>query len=354
MSGPQITTVIPTYRRPLLLKRAILSALQQTFPHLTVCVYDNASGDETERIVREIAEADSRVQYFQNKTNTGWLANFEQGIARVETPYYSMLSDDDILLPDFYEVTMKAFERYPQAGSSFSEFLVVNEKSEIIRSAHPPSDYRYYSPEEGACAMIDHTIPTPWTSIVLRSSIREAVGPIRGDDGVFMFRTFALFPTVFCPNIGSIVFSHPESGSSRFPVHGKSVVEECKKALQRVLEDKRIPRQIRGKAHIYFDPSTSRAAWNRFLHGMGIGDFEYATHASSDLIECGYVFRGRALLLLGRIIKVFRFLQKLIALIRQVHGFFRKRHIRNQSPSFERELQYLRELNERAGYMSKT
>ncbi|MEK7713004.1 MAG: glycosyltransferase, partial [Nitrospirota bacterium] len=35
---PLITTIIPTYRRPKLLRRAIKSALNQTYPHLQVCV----------------------------------------------------------------------------------------------------------------------------------------------------------------------------------------------------------------------------------------------------------------------------------------------------------------------------
>ncbi len=55
MQGPQITTVIPTYRRPKLLRRAIESVLAQTYPHLKVTVFDNASGDETPEVVAELA-----------------------------------------------------------------------------------------------------------------------------------------------------------------------------------------------------------------------------------------------------------------------------------------------------------
>lgn len=47
VTEPIITAVIPTYRRPRLLRRAIKSVLAQTYPHFQVCVYDNASGDET-------------------------------------------------------------------------------------------------------------------------------------------------------------------------------------------------------------------------------------------------------------------------------------------------------------------
>jgi len=53
MSEPLITTVIPTYRRPAMLRRAIRSVLSQTFPDFRLCVYDNASGDETAVVVEE-------------------------------------------------------------------------------------------------------------------------------------------------------------------------------------------------------------------------------------------------------------------------------------------------------------
>jgi glycosyltransferase involved in cell wall biosynthesis len=59
----QITTVIPTYRRPRLLSRAIRSVLSQNYPHLEVHVYDNGSGDGTPQVVAELAERDPRVKY---------------------------------------------------------------------------------------------------------------------------------------------------------------------------------------------------------------------------------------------------------------------------------------------------
>ena len=37
-----ITTVIPTYRRPQLLRRAVASALTQTYPQVRVSIHDNA------------------------------------------------------------------------------------------------------------------------------------------------------------------------------------------------------------------------------------------------------------------------------------------------------------------------
>ncbi len=71
IAKPLITTIIPTYRRPKLLRRAIKSVLNQTYPHFQVCVYDNASGDETALVVDEIAKADPRVKYYCHSENIG-------------------------------------------------------------------------------------------------------------------------------------------------------------------------------------------------------------------------------------------------------------------------------------------
>ena len=75
ITKPLITTIIPTYQRPKLLRRAIKSVLNQTYPHFQVCVYDNASGDETEAIVQEFIAKDSRIQYFRQEKNWGGAFN---------------------------------------------------------------------------------------------------------------------------------------------------------------------------------------------------------------------------------------------------------------------------------------
>lgn len=56
--------IIPTYRRPQLLRRAIKSVLNQTYLYIRVCVYDNASNDETADIVANLEKEDPRVSYY--------------------------------------------------------------------------------------------------------------------------------------------------------------------------------------------------------------------------------------------------------------------------------------------------
>ena len=103
-----VTAVIPTYRRPELLQRAIRSVLAQTHRDVRVHVYDNASGDATEDVVRAIAASDARVTYHAQPSNIGATRNFQYGMRDVKTPYFSCLSDDDVLFPDFYATALAA------------------------------------------------------------------------------------------------------------------------------------------------------------------------------------------------------------------------------------------------------
>src|SRR5258708_39787124 len=111
-----ITTIIPTFRRPQLLRRAIQSSLAQSFTDLQVLVLDNASGDETAAVVTKLIKTDGRVKYHCHPENIGGGNNFQYGLQHVTTPFFSILSDDDILLPDFYVTAKQAFTAHPQAS----------------------------------------------------------------------------------------------------------------------------------------------------------------------------------------------------------------------------------------------
>ena len=119
----QITTVIPTYRRPRLLSRAIRSVLSQSYPHLEVHVYDNASGDGTPQVVAELAKRDPRVKYHCHNCNIGMMENFAYGISHVETPFFSILSDDDFLFPDFFATATEALAEHRSATFFFGGLL---------------------------------------------------------------------------------------------------------------------------------------------------------------------------------------------------------------------------------------
>ena len=157
--SPIITTIITTYCRPQLLKKAISSVLQQTYPHFKVCVYDNASNDETEEVVCELMKQDSRIQYHRHSTNIGMMANYQYALSRIDTPYFSILSDDDYLLPSFYETALKGFEQCPDIAFSACGVKAINENSKFIAAPiHNWERDGYFAPTQGIMKMITHPL----------------------------------------------------------------------------------------------------------------------------------------------------------------------------------------------------
>ncbi|HEY5236716.1 MAG TPA: glycosyltransferase family 2 protein, partial [Rhabdochlamydiaceae bacterium] len=166
-----ISTIITTYRRPLLLKRAINSILRQTYPHFQVCVYDNASGDETEKIVLELMKKDSRVKYHRHQENIGMMANYQYALDRINAPFFSFLSDDDFLLPHFYEEALKGFCEFPTAAFSACGVWQIDEKGGFV--GDPLSRWKsegFFSSPRGLLEMIrtKHGFPVP-TGILFQS-----------------------------------------------------------------------------------------------------------------------------------------------------------------------------------------
>lgn len=245
--NPVITTVIPTYRRPALLRRAVLSVLRQTYPHVRACVYDNASGDETADVIADIARSDPRVVYHRHAENIGTFANFSFGLDAVDTPYFSFLSDDDVLLPDFYLNAVTALERQPDAAFWGGTAIVMRDDGSIKDATDWPA--AYYTPPEGLRAMIanNHLI---WTSVLFRTGKVRMIGGLDPDVGApidtdYMLRIAAELPFITSPEPSAIWMSHPES--STVLADPSFVWPKWPKAIRNITGNPRVPAPVRAE-----------------------------------------------------------------------------------------------------------
>lgn len=216
MAVPLITTVIPTYRRPNLIGRAIASALGQSYRNVVVSVYDNASDDETEEVVRAIAATDARVQYFRHPRNVGPYQNFRFGLENVRTPYFSFLSDDDELLPGFYEEAVSELA-HQDSPAFFSCRTVIVDEHGMSKEQQHTWRTGLHEPPDGLFEMISH--PMPWTSIVFRTDAAEKIGGLDTEVGPpidkdFLFRLSAKYPFIASQTSGARFHEHAGSISS--------------------------------------------------------------------------------------------------------------------------------------------
>jgi len=199
--APEITTIIPTFRRPRLLKRAIRSVLAQNYDAFQICVYDNGSGDDTSAVVAEFAREDSRVGYYCHSSNIGAWNNFKYGIDRVSTPYFNLLSDDDALLPGFFETATHALESHPAAGLFAGATVRFGQSFIATPVVRWPE--RFYPAPLGFMEILRRDFPD-WNAILFRQSALSRVGSIdvsfeHGIDLDFICRYAVNCGMIVCP-----------------------------------------------------------------------------------------------------------------------------------------------------------
>ena len=217
-SKPLITTIIPTYRRPRLLGRAIRSVLAQTYPYFQLFIYDNASGDDTAEVVAEYVASDSRVKYFCRPENIGGFKNFAEPLEHVETPFFSFLADDDVLLPDMYQVTLAGIGEFPEAMISAAVTIFVDEQGRVLEVRTSSWRPGLYTPPGGMLAMLQDGHPS-WTGMLFRREVLEKVGNLDVELGNpfdldFELRIAAHFPIVVSLKPVAICIIHPASQSA--------------------------------------------------------------------------------------------------------------------------------------------
>jgi len=114
---PKISVVTPTYKRNAegLLRRALDSALVQTFADFEHIVVDDGSDDGTEETVRDYAARDDRIVYVRYDRNSGLPAvRTNEGILRARGEAVAFLFDDNVYEPDFLQ---RAWEGLQDSGA---------------------------------------------------------------------------------------------------------------------------------------------------------------------------------------------------------------------------------------------
>ena len=108
---PRVSVIIPTYRRPDFLGKAIESVLNQTFQDFEVIIVDDASNDNTGEVVRGFV--DKRIHYVCHEVNRGGAAARNTGILKARGRYIAFLDDDDEWFPEILQLQISLLDQSP-------------------------------------------------------------------------------------------------------------------------------------------------------------------------------------------------------------------------------------------------
>ena len=338
------TTIIPTYQRAHLLRRAIGSALGQTYRDLRVIVYDNASTDGTEAVVRELAERDSRVTYYRHPQNIGGAANIAFAMERVATPFFSILCDDDVVLPEFYEIALREFDRFPSAMFVGASTLEISEAGKI---AFAPAAFwdrtGLFDASEGLRRMAGGKHPT-MTTVVFRRRLVDAIGAVDPAAGALLdldyyIRACREYPCAITRDVAGFFVRHAGSWTNANP----SLDRDFAHIIDKAAGFPRLEAALRAQRNF--------SLFHRAVTALADGDWARSLRYGQELREHGAIAPA---CLIHTIATLARFAPPISWSVRQAYALqlrmlgyrcvarLRRMHVRGAENGFRAELAYFK------------
>ncbi|HEC1758836.1 TPA: glycosyltransferase family 2 protein [Campylobacter lari] len=132
-----IAIILATYNGEIYLKQQIDSILDQTYKNIKIYIGDDNSKDGTMNIIKAYKNLHpDKITYYQNKTNIGFIKNFEKLLQITKENYIAFSDQDDIWLPNKLEEQIKAIKEVEKKDNlpimCHSDLTMIDENQKII------------------------------------------------------------------------------------------------------------------------------------------------------------------------------------------------------------------------------
>jgi len=131
---PQVSIVIPTFRRLNLLVEAVQSALSQRFdrPYEIVIIDNDPETMDAERLIERFPELMERsFRYFVNRANIGMFGNWNRSILLARGEWMTMLNDDDLLDDDYLATVFSVLDRNPSIDGLATQKRLLDQRPDL-------------------------------------------------------------------------------------------------------------------------------------------------------------------------------------------------------------------------------
>jgi glycosyltransferase involved in cell wall biosynthesis len=130
---PVFSVIMPTHNRCYVIWKAVQSVLNQTYPFFELLIIDDASTDDTAKLMKEFT--DPRIKYFKlsNKKPKGASYARNYGLKKAKGEFIAYLDSDNAWHNEFLEVMYKSFKKYPNKILLFCKknyrLILIDEKN---------------------------------------------------------------------------------------------------------------------------------------------------------------------------------------------------------------------------------
>lgn len=214
---PLVSVVIPTYKRPDKLSRAIDSVLNQTYESVEVIIVDDNNPDTEARIQTEEYmtkyENNPRVRYLKHDRNKNGSAARNTGAKASKGDFVAFLDDDDEYTSTRIETMLKRFDELsPDYGVCYSRYIFRMPDGKEIKSKENREGDLFK-----VALMKDFNFGSGSNNLVKRTAY-NAIGGYdesfkRNQDHEFMIRLLQKYKIAYCDDLGLIINIHLEKRS---------------------------------------------------------------------------------------------------------------------------------------------
>jgi hypothetical protein len=167
-----VTTIIPVYNRPQLLREAVASVLAQSYRPVEVIIVDDGSTDDTPRVAEELAAGHAEIRLIRQQ-NSGPGAAREAGRQLARGEFIQYLDSDDLLMPNKFTLQVAGLTSNQEFDVSYGITRFTDSNGKIL--AH-----EWKSTGKGISSLFPSMLMERWwgTSTPLyRSSLLNKAGP---------------------------------------------------------------------------------------------------------------------------------------------------------------------------------
>lgn len=133
---PKVSIIMPSFNKEKYISKSIESILDQTYKDWELLVIDDASIDKSVEIIKSYH--DSRIRFFQNKSNIGIAATRNIGLLKAKGEYIALLDADDLSTEYRIEKEVDFLDNNSNIDVVFGDFRIIDENDAVKETYFTP------------------------------------------------------------------------------------------------------------------------------------------------------------------------------------------------------------------------
>ncbi|WKK66706.1 glycosyltransferase [Lutimonas zeaxanthinifaciens] len=138
----KLSVIISVFNGEQYLAESLDSVLHQSFNDFELILIDDASKDQSRRIIEQYSNLDSRIIPIYNQSNVGLTANLNKGIKKARGELIGRMDADDVAFPLRFEAQISYLDSHPEVDLVGSSAIVIDGKGHELSLRSVPEFHK--------------------------------------------------------------------------------------------------------------------------------------------------------------------------------------------------------------------